>query len=97
MEVIHKEKNDRGRLSLTEHEAEVGFMTYYYASPGIIHVDHTVVSKDYEGGGVGKRLFMEIVAFARDKGLMIVPECPYVGRMFERHKDMQDVRTEEEY
>lgn len=97
MEAVHKEVKDRGRFSLLSEDKEVGFLTYYYSTPTVINADHTVVSPDFEGQGVGKELFNQLVAYAREKDFKIVAECPFISRMFERYKETKDLQVEEDY
>lgn len=99
MEVIRKEIKNRGRLSILADggDSEAGFMTYYYSSPQVINVDHTVVAPEFEGGGIGKLLFTDLVALAREKNIKVIAECPFVSRMFERFGETRDVQTEEDY
>lgn len=53
---------------------------------------HTGVQKKMEGQGIAGRLFNALVAYARDNGYKIVPECSYVLAKFSKNEDaFQDV------
>ncbi|MBD8006924.1 GNAT family N-acetyltransferase [Bacillus norwichensis] len=56
-----------------------------------IIVDHTYVSDDLRGQGVGEALVEHIVAFARKEGKKIIPLCPFAKSQIDQHKEYQDV------
>lgn len=49
-----------------------------------IHVESTEAAK---GRGLGAKLVAAMVEYARKNGLKIVPVCPYVRAVFERHPE----------
>ena len=52
-----------------------------------ITVYHTEVSPEAEGKGLAKKLLEEMVAYAREKKLSVIPLCPFVHAQFKRHPD----------
>lgn len=50
-------------------------------------VYHTEVSSKAEGKGLAKKLLEEMVAYAREKKLSVIPMCPFVHAQFKRHPD----------
>jgi predicted GNAT family acetyltransferase len=50
-------------------------------------VYHTEISPKEEGKGLAKKLLEEMVAYARQKKLSVIPMCPYVHAQFKRHPD----------
>ena len=57
-----------------------------------ITVYHTEVKEEAEGKGVAKKLLAEMVNYARENSLKVVPLCPYVHLQFSRHpKEYGDV------
>ncbi|MFS0773387.1 GNAT family N-acetyltransferase [Sphingomonas sp. 1P08PE] len=52
---------------------------------------HTVVPPAIEGRGVGSRLIRAALDDARDQGLKVVPQCPFVGAYIERHPEYRDL------
>lgn len=50
-------------------------------------VFHTEVQPKAEGKGLAKQLLETMVAYAREKGLQVVPLCPYVYAQFKRHPE----------
>lgn len=53
--------------------------------------DHTHVDDSLRGEGVGQKLVAELVAYARENELTIIPLCPFVKSQFEKTPDYQDV------
>ncbi|MGV3631371.1 MAG: GNAT family N-acetyltransferase [Bacteroidota bacterium] len=68
-----------------------GKMTYSWAGETKFIIDHTEVDKQFSGKGVGKRLVMEAVQFARKNQLKIVPLCPFARSVFEKTPEIRDV------
>lgn len=51
---------------------------------------HTVVPRAAEGQGVGSKLIAAALDSARDRGLTVIPLCPFVAAYIERHPETQD-------
>jgi uncharacterized protein len=64
---------------------------YAESEDGNLIVDHTFVSEEFRGQGVGEKLVKEVVQYARDKQKKIIPECTYAQKQFERNQEYQDV------
>lgn len=52
---------------------------------------HTLVPPEIEGRGVGSRLIRGALDAARDRGLKVVPQCPFVRAYIEKHPEMRDL------
>ena len=52
---------------------------------------HTAVPPAIEGQGVGTRLIRAALDDARDEGLKVVPQCPFVRAYIERHPEYRDL------
>lgn len=50
-------------------------------------VYHTEVDPKAEGRGLAKKLLEEMVRYAREKKLSVIPLCPFVHAQFKRHPD----------
>lgn len=60
-------------------------------------VYHTEVDDEYAGNGFAKLLLNQLVSYARENGLKIVPLCPYVHAQFKRHpEEYNDVWLKED-
>ena len=61
------------------------------ASVNFIIIDHTEVDPSFKGKGVGKQLLSKIVEMATERGIKVLPLCPFANAMFKRLADIQDV------
>ena len=52
---------------------------------------HTVVPPALEGHGVGSRLVRGALDLARDRGLKVVPQCPFVRAYLDKHPAYRDL------
>lgn len=91
MEVRRDDNGKKGKFSAWANEKEAGLMTYTWAGEQKFIIDHTEVSPEFSGQGVGKQLVMAAVAFARQNGLKILPLCPYAKSVFEKTPAIHDV------
>ncbi|WP_336732336.1 GNAT family N-acetyltransferase [Chryseobacterium sp. VD8] len=68
-----------------------GLMTYTWAGEERFIIDHTEVEEAYNGKGVGKKMLLAAVDFARKNGKTIIPLCPFAKATFQKHEELQDV------
>jgi len=66
-------------------------MTFSKAGKSILIIDHTGVPKELGGMGVGKALVEHMVMDVRQRGLKIVPLCPFTKATLQKHKEWQDI------
>ena len=89
MEIQHFDDGKKGHFKAVEDEKEAGIMTYSWTGDGVFTIEHTVGNPEFKG--VGLKLLDRAVAFAREKSVKIVPQCPFAGKMFERKPEIHDV------
>lgn len=83
--------NNSGEIQLYSDDDKIGKMDIS-VKDGLLTVYHTEVNEEHSGKGFAKLLLGELVSYAREKGLKIVPLCPYVQAQFKRRPDdYQDV------
>lgn len=86
-----EDNGKKGRFAFYEDNEFAGEMTFTWVGESRIIIDHTGVEEKFNGKGVGKKLFMKSVEFARNKNLKVIPLCPFAKRMFEKDKSAQDL------
>jgi len=84
-------RDKKGFFKASEDGIEAGIMTYTWAGENKLIIDHTEVDPAFSGKGVGKQLLMEVVKFAREKHIKILPLCPFAKSVFDKDKTIQDV------
>jgi uncharacterized protein len=69
---------------------ETGYAEYRLA-PGTITFTHTRVPQDLRGRGIGTRLIEYGLALARERGLQVLPVCPFFRAYMRTHPETQDL------
>ena len=52
---------------------------------------HTEVPQAHEGKGIGTILIKAALASARQRGLQVIPICPFFASYMRKHPDFQDL------
>src|SRR3546814_13479760 len=68
-------------------DGEVAGFVEYRLDGDAIDMHHTEVSDAYEGKGVGSRLAKGALDAVRERGLVVIPTCPFIKRYIHRHED----------
>ncbi|HEX9965875.1 MAG TPA: GNAT family N-acetyltransferase [Allosphingosinicella sp.] len=63
----------------------------YRLGDGRITFTHTEVPDELEGRGIGSRLVEAALEDARERGLKVVPACPFVKHYMDKHPETQDL------
>ena len=64
-----------------------GFAAYRMKDPRLMVLTHTEIDDAYEGRGLGSVLVRAALDSARDRGLSVRPDCPFVRAYIARHPD----------
>ncbi|MBL8119681.1 MAG: N-acetyltransferase [Anaerolineae bacterium] len=88
LNVVHN--IDKKRFEIQLDETNVAKITYLIGG-GIITFDHTGVPQAYEGRGIAGMLAKTALDYARDNGLKVRPQCPYVATYIKRHAEYQPI------
>lgn len=87
MEIQHLETDRKGKFFVEKEGSLVAEMTYTYAGPKKIIIDHTEVDESLKGQGVGYKLVEAAVDFLRANELKVIPLCPFAKAVFEKRKE----------
>jgi uncharacterized protein len=63
----------------------------YRRSGDTLTLTSTHVPPEGEGEGVGSALARAALEFAREEGLRVRPECPFMRAFIDRHREYQDL------
>lgn len=91
MNVQQKDDGKKGSFYIEEAGVVAAEMTYVWAGTDRIIIDHTGVSEALKGKSAGKQMLIKAVAFAREKGIKIVPLCPFARSVFDKVTEIRDV------
>jgi hypothetical protein len=91
MEIKQIDDGLKGEFYIADLNKILAKMTYVWAGQNRFIIDHTEVGDELRGQGAGKQLVAQAVAFARDKGVKIIPLCPFAKSVFDKTPDYFDV------
>jgi predicted GNAT family acetyltransferase len=91
LSIQHAEDARSGSFFVDVGGERLAEMTYTRPSPGQAVIEHTNVSQRLGGRGVGKRLVLAGVEWARATGTKITPRCSYARSVFEKDPSIADV------
>jgi hypothetical protein len=78
--------------------ADVGgktaYITYRQLDGQLLELDHTYVPREFRGSGVASQLTVHALEYARERGSLVVPSCPFVAAFIARHPEYRELRVE---
>lgn len=86
-EITHEDNGQKGRFYMHAGNADLAQMVYLWSGKDKIIIEHTEVDEQLKGQGAGKKLLVQLVAWARDKHLKIIPLCPFAKAMMEKNTE----------
>jgi uncharacterized protein len=91
MDIQQYDNGNKGSFCIEADGNKLAEMTYVWAGSDRIIIDHTEVSAALAGKGAGKQLVAKAVDFAREKGIKILPLCPFAKAVFDKVPAYHDV------
>ena len=88
--IVVRDNPAEGRYELLVDERLVGLATYSL-SGRTMTIPHSEVQPRFEGQGLGARLARFALDDARERGLRVVPRCPFVAAYIKRHPEYADL------
>ena len=80
----------RSRFEIDPGDGEFAVAAYNLL-PGAIRFYHTVVPESHGGQGLGTALIKAGLAAARERGLKVIPICPFFRAYLRKHPEEQDL------
>ena len=91
MEIKLEESQAKGSVFINEGAGNLAEMTWVKGGDTYIIVDHTTVGDSLKGQGIGRKLLDEVIRYARERNLKIMPLCPFVKSVFDKVEEYGDV------
>lgn len=91
MEIQHEFDGRKGAFFIENEGKHLAEMVYVMAGDTKMIIEHTEVDDSLRGQGIGKKLQAELVAYVREKGIKVVPLCPFAKATFDKVTEWQDV------
>lgn len=89
--ILQQDDGKHGMFYIEKEGKELAKMTYTWAGNDKFIIDHTDVSPELKGQGVGLRLAEKAISFAREKHLKIIPLCPFAKAVIDKHPEWHDI------
>lgn len=90
MDIQHTRNETGGRFYIPEPDEKVTELLYRLSGK-IMIIDHTEVSEKHEGKGIGKKLVVTAIDYARQHVMKVLPICPFANAIMEKAVEYQDV------
>jgi predicted GNAT family acetyltransferase len=91
IQIHHAETSERGAFYVEAGGERLAELTYSRPSERTAVLEHTSVSDRLGGRGVGKRLVLAAVEWARRTGTKLTPVCSYASSVFRKDPSLGDV------
>ena len=88
-EILHEVPEQRFVTQAEGHAARVD----YIEDEGRLTITHTIVPSEIGGRGIAGELVRAALAYARDAGLKVDPQCSYADAWMRRHPEFDVLRA----
>jgi predicted GNAT family acetyltransferase len=85
-----RDNPDRRRFEIDLGDGSFAIAEYTLPA-GKIMFTHTEVPEAHEGKGIGTALIRFALDFARERGLKVIPICPFFAAYMQKNADVQDL------
>ena len=89
-EPVVSDAPERGRFEIMLDGELAGFADYHRVGDNL-DFTHTEIDDRYEGRGLGSTLIRAALDATRERGLGVLPHCPFVKHFIARHDDYLDL------
>jgi predicted GNAT family acetyltransferase len=87
------EQPARHRYEIAVDDALAGF-TMFTIDGDVAIMSHTMIDREYEGRGLGSTLIGSALDDLRQRGVTVVPRCPFVRAFIDEHPEYQDLLSD---
>lgn len=87
---VVRDNKDRKRFEIELSDGSFAFADYNLLT-GKIMFTHTEVPEQHGGQGLGKALIKAGLSSARERGLKVIPICPFFAAYMQSHVEEQDL------
>ena len=85
-----RDNPERNRFEIDRGDGSFAIAEYTLPA-GRIMFTHTEVPEAHEGQGVGTKLIRFALDAARERGLKVIPICPFFAAYMQEHAEVQDL------
>jgi hypothetical protein len=95
MQVLHEKIDEHHIFYIEINNERLAKMFFHMSNDDRMVIEHTEVSEQLKGKGIGKELVDHAVEYARKNNFKIIPLCPFTKSVFERFSGYEDVWVKE--
>lgn len=90
METTVTESPERHRYEISV-DGELAGFTMFTLDGDVAIMPHTKIDPEYKGQGLATTLIGSALDDLRERGVTVVPRCPFVREFIEKHPEYQDI------
>jgi hypothetical protein len=90
MDIETRHEPERNRFAAVI-DGEVAHLDYAEPAEGVLDYRHTWVPEPLRKRGIGERLVLDALDWAREHGYRVIPTCPFVHAVVRRHSEYDDL------
>ncbi|MFD8477783.1 GNAT family N-acetyltransferase [Kitasatospora sp. NPDC059673] len=91
MEPQVTDNTEQSRFEISTDAGLAGFAEYQLRDGGRIAFVHTVIDPAFGGQGLGGKLARAVLDTARERGLGVLPYCPFIRGWIAKHPEYVDL------
>lgn len=91
IDIRREETGHRGSFFFEKDGKRLAEMTYSRANAALVIIDHTEVSKELAGQGMGRKLIDAAVQWARQTQTKLMVTCAFANAQFAKDPSIRDV------
>lgn len=91
LSIIQTNTGKGGTFKMHQNDIVAGELIYKWSGKTKIIIEHTGVEENFKGQGIGKKLVLAAVDFARKNAIKILPLCTYAKAVFNKNPEIHDV------
>jgi uncharacterized protein len=88
---LEVQRDDARHIYIAHVGGEQAVIAYREAGPDTLDFQHTEVAKPLQGKGMGDELVRQALDDVRERGLKVIPTCPFVAAYIRRHPEYGDL------
>lgn len=93
LDILHDARRQRFVVDL---DGDEGYLSYREREDGLLDYTHTYVPPEHRGRCVGEEIVLHALEHARDEGVRVIPNCPFVSHVPEEHPEYREIVSEGE-
>jgi predicted GNAT family acetyltransferase len=91
MEIVTRHEPDSHRFVVHLEGGAEATLEYRHAGAKTLDYRSTFVPVEHRGRGIGDRMVLDALDYARENDYSVIPSCSFVRSIVKRHSEYQDL------